>query len=106
MALINLDDATPAPPANQANVRWQADENTAPRNISAYVLLVREIPTGAIDGSNATFTLANAPAIYSLHLSLNGVDLLKDTDFTIAADTITFVIPPQDGDWLLASYTY
>ena len=36
MALINLDDATPAAPSGFQNAKWQAD-GSSPRNVSAYV---------------------------------------------------------------------
>jgi hypothetical protein len=32
---INLSNTTPAPPASEQNVKWQADSGT-PRNVSAY----------------------------------------------------------------------
>jgi hypothetical protein len=37
MSVINLNDAIPAPPADVTNIKWQADDGVAPRNVSAYV---------------------------------------------------------------------
>jgi hypothetical protein len=36
MALINLNDTTPAAPAGYQNAKWQAD-SSSPRNVSAYI---------------------------------------------------------------------
>jgi hypothetical protein len=36
MALINLNDAIPASPTGETNIKWQADA-LSPRNVSAYV---------------------------------------------------------------------
>src|SRR5258708_39926144 len=36
MALINLNDTTPAAPSGYQNTKWQAD-SSSPRNVSAYI---------------------------------------------------------------------
>lgn len=64
-----------------------------------------EIPTGSVNGTNAVFTLANAPAPTSaIRLYLNGVRQLQGTDFTLSGKTITFTTPPTTGDILQAFY--
>ena len=67
-----------------------------------------ETPTGTVNGSNATFTLATAPANSGadLELSLNGVCLEPGAgnDFTISGTTITMLLIPQTGDKLRAYY--
>ena len=66
-----------------------------------------EIPTGAVNGSNTTFTLANAPIpSTSVAIFRNGLLLQPNTDYTLAGTTITFNAgaAPQTGDLLLASY--
>jgi hypothetical protein len=40
MSVINLNDAIPAAPAGVTNVKWQADDGVAPRNVSAYMPLM------------------------------------------------------------------
>ena len=67
-----------------------------------------EIPTGTINGSNRTFTLANTPTAGSLHLYQNGVRLRPTTDYTLSDATITIAVAatPQTGDWLYADYRY
>lgn len=66
-----------------------------------------ETPAGLINGSNATFTLANIPSpASSLALYRNGVLQKADLDYTITTSTITFAAAsiPQNEDVLLASY--
>ena len=64
-------------------------------------------PSGAINGSNVTFTLASAPnPAASLELRLNG-QILKSgssNDFTLSSLTITMNFAPASGDVLTASY--
>lgn len=66
-----------------------------------------EVPAGAVDGSNATFTMANIPSpASSLHLFRNGLVQKPGFDYTLLNATITFVTSaiPQPGDTVLASY--
>lgn len=56
-----------------------------------------ETPSGVIDGSNATFTLANSPSpSSSLQLYLNGQFETQGvgSDYTLSGNTITFSTPP------------
>jgi len=67
--------------------------------------VVREAPSGTINGSTVEFTLANTPVSGTEELFLNG--LLQNAggnDYTIAADTITMEVAPETGDALLCSY--
>ncbi len=66
-----------------------------------------ESPTGVVDGVNATFQLAGAPApSTSLTLYRNGLTMKQGADYSIVGSTITFLAGsiPQQGDVLLASY--
>ena len=68
-----------------------------------------EIPGGAINGTNAVFTLSNAPApATSLSLFRNGMLLRPSLDYTLNSAAITFGASaiPQTGDYLQASYRY
>ncbi|HZQ50873.1 MAG TPA: hypothetical protein VFB14_01690 [Bryobacteraceae bacterium] len=69
-----------------------------------------EVPTGSINGTNLTFTLANAPnPSASLKLYKNGVLLAQGVDYSLSGATITFLstkATPQSGDSLLASYRH
>ena len=67
----------------------------------------QEVPTGAINGSNAVYTLSQAPSpAASLQLYRNGVLMKLNVDFTLSGVTVTFgsLSIPQTGDLLLASY--
>ena len=70
-----------------------------------------ETPSGAIDGTNDTFTLANTPdPPASLILTKNGIVMEEGTgnDYTLSGNTITFQAGqiPQTGDKLLCWYRY
>ena len=66
-----------------------------------------EVPTGTINGSNVTFTLTNTPSpVDSLELELDGLTLVKDTHYTLAAATITVTSAPSSGQTLFARYRY
>ena len=62
--------------------------------------------SGAIDGTNNSFTLSNTPKFGSaLWIYVNG--LLQDPgDFTLTATTILLSVPPHPGDRLSATYIY
>jgi hypothetical protein len=78
--------------------------------------IVREVPSGTVDGSNATFTLTNTPstvsngagAASSEQVYVNGVlqNVGGSNDYTISGATITFNTnaKPQSGDVILVSY--
>ncbi|MBS1827681.1 MAG: hypothetical protein JST93_20370 [Acidobacteria bacterium] len=66
-----------------------------------------ETPAGLINGSNATFTLANPPdPATSLLLYRNGLLQRVSLDYTLAGNIITFLTAatPQTGDVIAASY--
>jgi len=68
--------------------------------------VVRETPTGTINGVNATFTLANTPIANTEELFLNGLLLEPGAgaDYTISGATITMLQIPQTNDRLKARY--
>lgn len=65
-----------------------------------------ETPSGSINGSNTTFTLANTPVTGSVHLYLNGYrqNAGSGNDYTISGSTITYLTAPLTGEVLLADY--
>lgn len=68
--------------------------------------IYRETPSGSVNGSNATFTLAHTPnPAASLCLFLNGQLLTYTEDYTLSGNTITFVVAPDTGSIIRASYT-
>jgi hypothetical protein len=69
-------------------------------------IVTRETPTGSVNGSNTTFTLAATPVAGSERVFLNG--LLQEpgagNDYTISAATITYLTAPATGDRLRVNY--
>jgi hypothetical protein len=65
-----------------------------------------EVPTGDVNGSNKTYTLANTPnPSGSLLLYVNGQLMTGGgEDYTLSGDTITMVTAPPGGSNLLAVY--
>ena len=66
-----------------------------------------ETPGGTVDGSNTTFTLANAPnPSSSVALFRNGLLMKPGMDYTVSGSSVLFQtgVAPQPGDTLLASY--
>lgn len=66
----------------------------------------KEIPTGAINGLNTSFTLASTPVAGSEHGYLNGLLLEAGAgnDYTISGATITMSVAPLTGEKLRFSY--
>lgn len=69
--------------------------------------VVRETPTGTINGSNTTFTLANTPLVGTEQVFLNGIlqEPGAGNDYTISGVTITYLTAPVSGDRLRVSYS-
>ena len=66
-----------------------------------------EVPSGAVNGVNTVFNLANTPnPAASVALYRNGLLLKQSLDYTISSSAVTFLAgaTPQTGDLLLASY--
>lgn len=68
--------------------------------------IVREVATGAINGSNTAFVLAHTPVSGKESVFLNGELQTITSDYTIATATVTFVTAPFTGDTVLFSYIY
>ena len=68
-------------------------------------LIANETPSGAVNGTNTAFTLANGSA-YGLALFLNGQLMEPGTgnDYTVSGNAITMLFAPLAGDKLRASY--
>jgi hypothetical protein len=66
----------------------------------------KEIPSGSINGSNVTYTLANTPVSGSDHLYLNGMlqESGSGNDYTISSTTITMSVAPLTGEKIRVSY--
>lgn len=68
--------------------------------------IIRETPTGTINGVNATFNLANTPIAGTEQVYLNGVlqEPGASEDYTISGATITYNTAPVSGDRVRVSY--
>jgi len=68
--------------------------------------VVRETPSGTINGVNTTFTLANTPIAGTEMLFLNGIlqEPGAGNDYTISGATVTYLTAPLTGDRLKACY--
>lgn len=83
---------------------WQQIPTTA--GLSNTNFVDKEIPSGAINGSNTAFSLANTPVAGSEHLYLNGILLESGSgnDYTISGANITLLTTPLTGEKLRATY--
>lgn len=74
--------------------------------VNAAKWITRETPTGAVNGSNTTYTLANTPISGSESVFVNG--LLQESgagnDYTISGATITSLVVLQTGDKIRVNY--
>ena len=70
-------------------------------------VIKRETPSGAVNSSNTTFTIANASVSGSEEVYLNGIlqDEGASNDYTMTdSETIEFNDPPMTGDKVRVSY--
>ena len=65
-----------------------------------------ETPSGTVDGSNVTFTLANTPVAGTVELYIEGYHLVPGSgnDYTISGATLTLLTAPLSGERLFANY--
>lgn len=68
--------------------------------------VTRETPSGSINGSNTTFTLANTPTVGTEQVDLNGLqqDQGAGNDYTISGATITALTAPLTGEKIRVTY--
>jgi hypothetical protein len=68
--------------------------------------VVRETPSGTIDGVNTAFALANTPVAGTEMIFLNGIlqEPGAGNDYTISGTAITYLTAPGTGDRLKATY--
>jgi hypothetical protein len=64
-----------------------------------------EVPTGLINGSNATFTATDQFIPESLVVKVNGITQKLTNDYTVSGGlTISFLVSPVVGDSILIDY--
>lgn len=68
--------------------------------------VTRETPSGTVNGSNTTFTLANTPIAGTEEVYLNGLQQEPGAgnDYTISGATITYLTAPVTNDKIRVSY--
>lgn len=102
---VNVDDSTIE--INTDALRLKDAGITAAKLGTGARRIVRETPTGTVNGSNDTFTLANTPTSGKEEVFLNG--LLQEPggeDYTITTNSIVFVSAPLIGDRIRVNYMY
>lgn len=66
---------------------------------------VQEVPSGLVNGSNTSFTLANLPrSNSSTVLTLDGLILAQGVDYTISGSGLSLSSPPVQGQTLYCLY--
>lgn len=65
-----------------------------------------ETPSGTVNGSNASFTIANTPVSGTVRVYLEGLRLVvgSGNDYTFSGTTITMTTAPLTGERLRADY--
>jgi hypothetical protein len=63
-----------------------------------------EVPSGSINSSNVTYTLANTPIAGSVKVYWNGMKMRVGVGYTISGATITMTTAPETGDSLETDY--
>jgi hypothetical protein len=64
-----------------------------------------EIPSGDVDGTNNTFTLANTVLGNAIDVFLNGLIQKRGEDYNLSGgNTVVFTTPPPAGSIILVDY--
>lgn len=67
--------------------------------------VIGETPSGAVNGSNATFTTAQNFVPESVQVFINGVSQTNTVDYTTSGTTtITLSVSPVSGDYIRVNY--
>lgn len=89
-----------------ASVTGTGSVTLATNIVRATNYVVRETPSGLVNGSNTAYTLAFTPVGGTEQVYLNGIqqDAGAGNDYTISAATITFASAPVTGDKIRVTY--
>ena len=87
-------------------LHWKSQTSVNERVAVISDFMIREVPSGTLNGVNTVFTLANTPETGTEMIFLNGIlqNVGGSNDYTISGDTITFNNAPLATDTLLAWY--
>jgi hypothetical protein len=106
LALIQALDALDVSASDEA-IRKSSATTFAQVSVAAGDTRVfDETPTGAVDGTNPTFTLANTPTAGTTRVYEGGLRKLETTDWSISGDTITFTYNPPNGSYVRCDYEH
>lgn len=72
---------------------------------AGFTFVVGEVPSGAVDDVNVTYTLAHTPSAGTLALYY-AERLINVTDYTLSGTTITMTSPLSPGSTLQGDYEY
>ena len=90
-------------------VEFASGSSSSSSSVTTVSWQFMEVPSGNIDGTNATFNLANSPSpTNSLMFFVNGVLQMQGSeyDYTLSSNSIELAIPPQIGSKVVATYSY
>lgn len=68
--------------------------------------VIGEIPVGAVDGVNVTYTLAHSPTAGTSQLYADGLRYLDGTMYSISGSTLTYVTPLTIGSNHVIDYSF
>jgi hypothetical protein len=72
---------------------------------SAGAFIIGETPSGAVNGSNATYTTAQQFEPASVSVFINGVNIVNGVDYiTTGTNTIILNVSPVVGDYIRINY--
>ena len=98
----NLTASTTVAPSKTAVNTALAAKADADTILASFV--EGEVPSGAINGVNTVYTIANTPITGSVQWFWNGVKSRVGVGHTISGTTITMTIAPETGDTLETNY--
>lgn len=108
-ALIESNSTPEAPTPQPRIVALYADaagRNRLEFDAAPSRWIIGEVPSGAFDGINKTFTLARSPLTNSVMLFLNGQILYNGADYTINGRTLTMTATGAPATWANMQVAY
>ena len=105
VALVQALDALATSGASEA-IRKSGATTLANVAVISGTIVDDETPTGAVNGTNTDFTLANTPTSGTLVVYEGGRRLLQTTDWTLSGTTLSLTYSPPSGSSIRVSYRY
>lgn len=96
-------------PATGTKLLADYETTSSVYSVGTNSIIVGEVPSGSVNGSNATFTLARAYIAGSLEVMINGIAQARTTHFTEttpASGIFTMGDAPLTGDIITVNYQY